>query len=432
MDETGGHVMIKIRNTHYTISRSGCPGIESLPGVLAGLASGDEEVLRWYISNVTKDVFVVETTLVTGKGVLAAKGAAVEDLPVYPGKSVVINVVPTGVGCAIGGYAADAAPAAQLLASCCDYLITNPNTVNASNFIHMPDNVMYSEGYMIDLFSKGEVNLYRPYGNRVGLIVEKAPDKDLEVVFNIINTVRAVHGVNLEDVVITDAPIGGRCEQTGSGAYVGGIEHPGVLFKACEQLIERGVNAIAVTSNIKDLPMDNYAKHFSGEHPNPVGGAEAVISHLVCRSYGLPSAHAPMINVKEMDLSSGIVDARGAGEYASVSGLACVLIGLNRAPQFGLKPVFPVKDAVNVRNLTAVVAPAGTLGGIPMLYAARYGVPVLAVKENKTILDVTASALGLERVIPVNNYAEAAGIVQALRHGIAIPGLYRPLSTLRF
>ena len=178
--------------------------------------------------------------------------------------------------------------------------------------------------------------------------------------------------------------------------------------------------------------VDNYAKHFNGEHPNPVGGAEAVISHLITGKYKIPAAHAPMINVKEMELNSGVVDARGAGEFASVSGLACVLIGLRRAPQISMTNRSRIRDAVNVNNLTAVVAPATALGGVPMLYAARYGIPVIAVKNNNTILDVTQEGLKMKNVIEVNNYPEAAGILQALRNGISISSIYRPLETLRF
>ncbi|MCP5050711.1 MAG: DUF3326 domain-containing protein, partial [bacterium] len=185
---------------------------------------------------------------------------------------------------------ADAAPATSLLASCCDYLITNPNAVNASNFISMSENVLYTEGYMIDRFCKGELNLYRPYSNKVGLIIEKTTDENLEIVLNIVNTARAVHGVDLEHVVVTEKPIGGHCRQTGSGAYVGTVDNPDVLFDACEKLIAKGVNAIGVTTNIQDLPMDNYALHFAGKHPNPVGGVEAVISHSICRNSKVPSA----------------------------------------------------------------------------------------------------------------------------------------------
>src|SRR5262249_46167762 len=163
-----------------------------------------------------------------------------------------------------GGYAGDAAPATSLLASTADYLITNPNAVNASDFIKLDDNVVYTEGFSIDLFCQGLVNLYWPYSNKVGLIIEKSDTHGLDIVFNILNAVRATYGVNITDYVITERPIGGRCVQNKSGAFVGTLDNPDVLFEACEKLTARGVNAIAVTSNIQDLPQENYAKHFAG------------------------------------------------------------------------------------------------------------------------------------------------------------------------
>jgi len=416
-----------IENKEFIIKRSEFGCMEELPAVVENRAGG--RILRWYISRVEEAEVYVEATLCKEMG--EVESAAVTDA-VYPGKSAALSVIPTGIGCDIGGYAADAAPATALLASCVDYLITNPNAVNASNFISMPDNVLYTEGFMIDMFCKGLSNLYKTYSNKVGVIIEKTGGQNLDVVFNIINTARAVFGIDIQHYVITDEPIGGRCEQTVSGSYVGRIDNPGVLFSACERLIREGVTAVAVTSNIKDLPLDNYARHFQGEHPNPVGGAEAVISHLICSRYKIPAAHAPMINVKDMALSSGVVDARGAGEFASVSGLACVLIGLGRAPQVSRSNRCRVQDAINIDNLIAVAAPASALGGIPMLYASKYNIPVIAVKNNETILDVTQKKLNLKNVIEVANYPEAAGILQALQKGISISSLYRPLETLRY
>ena len=125
------------------------------------------------------------------------------------------------------------------------------------------------------------------------------------------------------------------------------------------------------------------------------------------------------------------MDARGAGEFSSKSGLACVLVGLRQAPQISLHPGCPVKDIVNINNLLAVVAPAGALGGIPVLFAQKYKIPIIAVKNNGTILDVTRDKLDLSPVVEVDNYAEAAGIIQALKRGISIRSIYRPLTTLR-
>lgn len=43
-----------------------------------------------------------------------------------------------------------------------------------------------------------------------------------------------------------------------------------------------------------------------------------------------------------------------------------------------------------------------------------------------------SSILNLKNIIQVNNYPEAAGILQALKKGIGISSLYRPLATLKF
>lgn len=414
-------------NEELKIRKSEFEHIEEIPQILENRFGS--RILRWYVSAAAENEISIEMTLLE-KDEESSLITSVETI--YPGKSVVVSIIPTGIGCDIGGYAADAAPATALLASCTDYLITNPNAVNASDFIFMPDNVWYTEGFIIDGFCKGEVNLYKPYSNKVGLIINKPDKRELEIVFNIINTVRAVYGVNIEDYVVTEESIGGRCEQNPSGSYAGIVDNAGILLSACDKLVERGVNAIAVTSNIEDLPLANYAAHFQGKHPNPIGGAEAVISHIICKKYKIPAAHAPLLNVKDLNLESRVVDARGAGEFSSISGLACVLVGLSKAPQMVKTRCCGIKDAVSINHLLAVVAPAGALGGVPVLYGEKYGVPIIAVEGNRTILDVTQTKLHLKNVVPVNSYPEAAGVIQALKEGISISSLYRPLSTFRY
>src|SRR6185503_18461484 len=132
------------------------------------------------------------------------------------------------------------------------------------------------------------------------------------------------------------------------------------------------------------------------------------------------------INIKELDLRHRVVDARGAGEFVSTSGLACILIGLRRAPQISLDHAGAISAAITLNNLLAVVTPASSLGGIPQLYAQARGIPVIAVRDNETIFDVTHAKLGLGSVIEVQNYAEATGVVIALKHGISLESIARP------
>lgn len=416
-----------IENRQFRLSRFDVIGAESIAGVIENWVGRD--ALRWYIAQVTDDEIVVEATFYDGEMFEPAGG--IESRGRFPGRSAVVSIVPTGVGCDLGGYAGDAAPATNLLAATVDYLVTNPNAVNASNFISMDDNVLYTEGLCIDMMMKGAVDLHIPYANRIGLLVERASTESLDVVFNIVNTVRAVHGIDVADIVVTEEAIGSHCVENASGAFVGTVDRPQVLFAACERLLRNGVNAIAVTTNIQDLPPENYVRHFEGEYPNPLGGVEAIISHAIVNRFQVPAAHAPMLNFKDLDLLHSIVDARGAGEAASASGLACTLIGLRRAPQISLARSFRCADTINVHNLLAVVCPVGCLGGIPAIYAHKHGIPIVAVAENGTVLGVRGEKIGIGNVVEVRSYAEAAGVLLALKRGISLESVRRPLPTLR-
>lgn len=415
-----------IQNKQYRIKKAEIDEGRSLAEIVEGLVGQD--ALRWYIGQVAGDEVVVETTLWRNEQRPFGNGF---DRRHYPGKCAVLSIVPTGVGCNIGGYAGDAAPVTNLLAAGVDYLITNPNALNASNFIGFDSNkVLFTDGCCIDLLCKGAIDLRLPYANKVGLIVERTSDAHLDLIFNIVNAVRAIHGVDIVDVVVTEKPIGGRSVENGSGAIVGTIDNPQVLFDACEKLIRQGVNAIGITSHIQDVELEAYSRHFNGEYPNPVGGTEAVISYSVTDRYQIPSVHAPLINVKQMDLKHKVVDARGAGEMVSESGLACILIGLKRAPQISERANARIKDVININNLLAVVAPAKCLGGIPALYAEKHNIPIIAVEENRTVLDVSQSKLGLTNVLNARNYAEAAGLILALRDGISLASISRPIHAL--
>ncbi|HYO56005.1 DUF3326 domain-containing protein [Archangium sp.] len=430
-----------VRNVEVEISRSELAGVESLGDAIQ--ARLGENALRWFISRAGRDGVTVEATLLQD----VMRSASTQATSFHPGKSAVLSIIPTGVGCELGGYAGDASPITRLLSTCADYVITNPNALNGSEFVGSLERVLYTEGYCIDLLSKGLVDLWVPQSNKVGLVIEKADEWMLDVVFNVMNTMRAIHGIDI-DYVITDEPIGSRSERNPSGAYVGSIANPKALFLATEKLLKAGATAIGITTNIQGLPGEEYVQHFLGRHPNPMGGVEALISHLVVNKYGVPAAHAPMINLKGEDqvesgrtvsssmkklrLARSVVDARGAGEMTSVSGLACILAGLAKAPQIQENRGCRFTDRINLKNVVAVVAPASALGGIPVLSAAKHGIPVIAVRSNVTILDVTASRLGLKNVIEVENYTEAAGLVLALRNGISLESLYRPLRTLDY
>jgi hypothetical protein len=414
-----------IVNRTYTFGRD---AVAAAGGVTEIMTTVGGEVLRWFVCAAGRDWIRVEAAEYTGHS-----PSAVRPVPQPPptGRAVVVSLIPTGIGCAFGGYAGDAAPVTALLSAAADLVVTNPNAVNASNFIFIGDRVVYAEGYTLNLFATGVVPLYRPRANRIGVIIDRVEDESARhEIFNVINTVRAVYGVDIVDYLITEEPVGTRCVRSESGAYSGLIDRPEVLLSAGQRLVDAGATALAVTTNVRGLPAAEYSRHFCGGHPNPVGGAEAIVSHLLTRTLGVPSAHAPLINFKDLEPGAGVVDARAAGEFVSASGLASVLVGLRQAPQLAPWAACGTTEAIGLADVVAVVAPATALGSAPVLAAARRGSPVIAVRENETILNVTAAAVGLDCAIEVDSYLAASGVILALRSGISVASLRRPLSAV--
>ena len=75
--------------------------------------------------------------------------------------------------------------------------------------------------------------------------------------------------------------------------------------------------------------------------------------------------------------------------------------------------------------------PEGALGGEAVLACVERGIPVISV-ANPSLLSVTPKVLGLSSgVFQASSYAEAAGLLVALREGISPAALGRPLPALQ-
>lgn len=84
-----------------------------------------------------------------------------------------------------------------------------------------------------------------------------------------------------------------------------------------------------------------------------------------------------------------------------------------------------------IDDVAALVTPFNALGGPAVLAAVDRSIPVVAVRENKTLLKVDKVALGWHHgVWEVDNYLEAAGLLLAWRQGIDPQTVRRPLGTL--
>jgi hypothetical protein len=340
-------------------------------------------------------------------------------------------VIPTGIGCELGGYAGDGLPAARLLAAASGCLITHPNVMNGAA-LYWPDRrIHYVEGSALDRFAAAELALRPVRRQRVGLLLDAGIEPELRLRhLQVAEGCRASLGLEIGPVLSTDVPLEVSLEQGPSGASWGQLGRPDALLRAGEALRRAGATAIAVVARFPEDPASGaLAAYRAGSGVDALAGAEAVISHLLTDHLGLPCAHAPALSPLPI---SAALDPRAAAEELGYTFLACVLVGLSRAPD--LVPCATAggwSDPQLLRpdQIGAVVAPAGALGGAAVLACAERRVPLIAV-HNPCLLQVDGAALGLE-VLPAGSYSEAAGLVLALREGIAPAALQRPLPPLR-
>jgi hypothetical protein len=341
-----------------------------------------------------------------------------------------VFVVPTGIGSTEGGHAGDATPAAQLLASVSDTLVTHPNVVNASDVNELPANGLYVEGSVLARFLMGTIGLAPVRSNRVLVVADAHPDKlFLDYVVNSVSAARASFGLSCPGVLTIDPPPPVESHYAASGRAVGTVSGIERLFSTLDD--HRGeYDAIALTTQIQldpRLRTDYYRSR--GEVVNPWGGVEAILTHAVSMLYDLPTAHSPMLESREIaGIELGMVDPRIAAEAISVAFLICVLKGLQRSPRI-VPGSSPRSGVLRVEDVSCLVVPDKVVG-LPTLAALEQGIPVVAVRENENLMENDLRALPWppDRLHVVDNYWEAAGVVACLRAGIDPATVRRPLA----
>ncbi len=314
----------------------------------------------------------------------------------------VVLIVPTGIGAEIGGHAGDANPVAKLIGKCCDKLITHPNVVNASDINEMPENTWYVEGSILDRFLQGHIYLKKPQLNKILVAVNKPINSNT---INAINAGKATIGAEIECVEL-DRWFSMTGYYDSSGKAVGKIDH---WYELCEQVMKHDFDALAIQSEII-IDIETKLKYLSGHGGvNPWGGVEAIASKLIAEKLDKPVAHAPFVDWKEDDLKGfhEVVDPRMSAEMVSMCFLHCVLKGLHQAPRIDLK------SGLSVNDIDFLITPINCVG--PAHKACmKAGIPIIAVKENKNILNDTMP----ESFIIVENYLEAVGVLMAHEAGI--------------
>lgn len=318
-------------------------------------------------------------------------------------------IVPTGIGSSIGGYAGDASIWARKFSEF-SRLIVNPNVVNAACFSGITENMLYVEGYSLDEFFKGNINL-KPSKNKIGVILDSGISQDvLNIHINTVNAVKTIYGI---DIIYetTKSPVIVDFYVDNTGVSTGKIKNIETLLETAEKLMTQGAEAIAIVCKFED---DNENEAYeSGIGVDPVGGVEAIISHYLSRELKVPTAHAPAF--EDFSISTKIVNPKASAEYITPTFLPCILIGLNQAPKVVKSKEQKAKGKlVSIADLDYLVMPYNALGSTPVFEALKRNIKVFAIKENKSVLDVTKNSLKLDKVIEVETYEECLDLVKKL------------------
>ncbi len=330
----------------------------------------------------------------------------------------VVVIIPTGIGASIGGFAGDALPVVRAIAQIADRVVTHPNVVNGASLYYPLNNLLYTEGYALNQFARGKWALRPVLSNSIGVIFDAGIEPDLLLRHQqVIDAARATLGLAIPHRIVTDLPLGVELRRGSSGATWGTIDRPDSLLRACGQLLEATprVNAIAVVARFPDdQDRELLAQYRSGVGVDALAGAEAVISHLITREFELPCAHAPALSPLP---PSPHLDPRACAEELGYTFLPCVLVGLSRAPQLVTDPRYLLPTDLCAEQINAVIAPYNSAGSPALLAWAEQQTPCIFVQQNRTILDVLPSDVGIEGTI-VANYLEALGVLVAMKAGV--------------
>ncbi len=343
-----------------------------------------------------------------------------------------VLIIPTGIGAEIGGHSGDSSPVARLLAVNCDNLITHPNVVNAADVNEQSENTLYVEGSIISRLLMGTVGLQKVRANRVILIIDQHHENFFnDAAVNSASAARATLGLDCPEVIKMNDKILMRSFYSSSGRAVGRIEYLEYLYELLKECRSQ-YDAVAL-STLVEIPEHFHKDYFREDMRdmvNPWGGVEAILTHAISILFDIPSAHSPMMPSSAMgDLDVGVVDPRKSAEVLSTTALHCVLKGLHKSPKIISNPLIGNDSSLlTVADVSCLVIPDGCVG-LPTLAALEQGIPVIAVKENRNRMKNKLEDLPFApgKLFIVDNYLEAAGVMDALRAGVSLESVRRPI-----
>lgn len=314
-------------------------------------------------------------------------------------KPIVALSIPTGIGADIGGYAGDFGYIARKFSRHC-YSIVNPNAVNGGILSAINQNMAYLEGYLFDEFFLGSIGitpLENHQTNKIGVIFDSDIKEDiLNVHLNTLSALKMVQGADIIGIEYTKKPVGVEIK-IDNGISFGNLKNPKTLLESASNLIKKGAQALAIVCNFGEDSEDADYENASGI--DPIGGVEAVISHLITKEFNIPCAHAPAFY--DIDISTKTANPKVASELISSTYLPCVIQGLSAAPE--IKKFDEAK--ITYKDVNYLIVPYDALGSKAVLGAYKNKVKIICVK-NKTVLSVTPDKLKIEPDMVFDNYED--------------------------
>lgn len=270
---------------------------------------------------------------------------------------------------------------------------------------------------------------------KIGLLLDCNIEEDLRIRhIQVADAARATLGLDIRACVVTPRPINVELKLSSAGASWGTIEDTEALREGAAKLISLGCTAIAVVVRFpedeENDAIEMFQKYRQGVGVDAVAGVEALISHIITKTFHIPCAHAPAFLPTPPEPN---VNPKACAEELGYTFLPCVLAYLHRAPS--LVQLIDKEDnfhnhhlvnTITFSDVDSVIVPADALGGPAVLSFLSQGKLIVAVIDNHTTMSVNAEALIGSRnanIVMARSYAEAAGLVAAHKAGILFESL---------
>lgn len=382
-------------------------------------------LIKLNLVKTTKDKLYFNIVSIEGiKGFIAEPFSPCQKLKAKSQKSdISCLIIPTGIGAVFGGYAGDANSLAKLFAQESKYLLTHPNIVNGAVLSDVPSNLIYLDGFFLDQFLLGKINIIPKNKNKISVIFDKGISEErLEYEVNVLNALRVFYGCEIISWTITDKPLIIVPEINKFGFSSGKVQNIESIIKSALKLKELGATAIAICCAIPDLELNS--GYISGSGIDPIGGIESIISRIVSASTGLVSAHAPvLISNEKVDYKK--MSPLSAAEYIAPTFLPSVISGLRFAPQIVLPSHLPSP----ISHLSRIIVPYNAFGNPGILYMNEIFNNVILIEENKTSLEIDPKHLNINFKVK-ERYLDLINLKKIEKSGIDIDVLKRPLDRI--